>query len=167
MNFLRRLFASKVNDDFAVPENSTLSHSTTSFNYRFSLQPLRDDAKEKTIHIIKSYLEQRQLQLPNSPLCHPTNLDFMLNQGNGLVDYYIQRGMTMEQVIEHLANATSIYLTDHCGYKRYEDSLPDSPQRTITLKSVKGQLVISIYPFEHCEAVLSNNTSFVRLLERI
>jgi hypothetical protein len=167
MNFLRRLFASKVNDDFALPENSAISHSSTSNSYRFSSQPLTDEDKEKTIHIIKSYLEHNQLQIPDSPLCHPTNLDFMMQQSNGFANHYLQRGMTIAQLTEHLSNATCIYLTDHCGYKRYEDSLPESPQRAITLKCVKGQIVVSIYPFEFCETVLNSNSTFVTLLERI
>ncbi|HEY8405039.1 MAG TPA: hypothetical protein VIK71_10560 [Flavobacteriales bacterium] len=167
MNFLRRLFASKVKDGLATAEKRATPHPSSSNLYRFTSLPLTSEDKQKTVRIIESYLENQQLQVPTMPLCHPSNLDFLLHQGTGFVEFYRNKGMTHEQVIEQLANAVSIYLLDHCGYKRYEDSNPESPKKTITLKSVKGESVASIYPIEYCNAVLNKETTFAQLLTKI
>jgi hypothetical protein len=169
MNFLRRLFASRVNDDIVTSENTAYPHSSfkTSNTYRFNVYPLHDSDKRNTIRFIESYLENQQLNITVDPLCHPANLDYILQQRTSFANYYSDRGMTTEQVIEHLAIAISIFLTEECSYKRYIDSNPENAMKKITLKSVKGQIVVSIYPFEFSQSVLNNETSFIKILDRI
>lgn len=171
MSFLKNIFSSKKikNSDQEESEFKGV-YSTEAFDQRYVVQDYDKDQKVygDSLKMIESYFIDNKLeQNITSPINHPLNLDQVIDDGMGLLNYGKAFQLQDNEIILFLAFAFNDFMIRNLDFKLYMDKEPEFPLRTMVLKYDQDGTVLSVYPFEYALKVMNNESSFDNLYTKV
>ncbi|MEN9336808.1 MAG: hypothetical protein RLZZ500_1795 [Bacteroidota bacterium] len=174
MNFFKKLFGSKstTNDQTVNDKLNSLAaiYREDYFASRFVEESLADQPEivEGCIKMVESYFIDNKIEAQiQTPIHHPINLDQVVTDGIGFHLYCKAFQQEDNQIVFTLAYAFAAYMTQELDFKLYRDKEPEYPLRGMTIKYVKNEGVLSLYPVEYALKVLNNEATFASLLDKI
>jgi hypothetical protein len=177
MNFFKRLFSTKPQDEDHKPEASEQDGTPISgimteshFNERYTLQDLKKDPEmlDGCLKMVESYFLDNKLERRiETPVNHPANLDQTMDDGFGFKLYCQAFQLDERQATLFLAMAFSDFLINEFGFQLYKDSQPEYPLRGMTLKYDQNGVLLSLYPYEYANKVINYEAEFAGLYEKV
>ncbi|WP_286969983.1 hypothetical protein [Flavobacterium sp. UBA4854] len=167
MSFFKKLFSSKKEPN-NYGSNQSQINTKEYFDDRYTEDIIDPKMLEGCLKMIESYFIDNKIEKKiETPINHPTNLDQVDQDGFGFLLYCKAFQIEESQAAMFLAYSFSDFLIKKYDFKLYMDSKPDYPLRSMTLKYEKGEVFLSLYPFEYTTKVLNGNSTFSDLVEKI
>lgn len=171
MNFFKKLFSGK------KEESQTENNNRTSFegiateeylNKRYKEEKIDDSTLDSALKMVESYFIDNKIERKvKEPINHPINLDQTVDEGFGFSLYCKAFNLEENHALMFLALSFNDFMIKNYGFKLYNDSKPEFPLRTMTLKYDKEGAKLSLYPIEYTSKVLQYESSFEELHKRI
>jgi hypothetical protein len=189
MNFFRKLFTSKKENEKPKPKNISESKPKSNpqseqkntskvelgdiatneyFDQRYQEDNISESILEGTLKMIEGYFVANKIKpIIENPINHPKNLDQTIDEGFGFVLYCKASEMDENFAVGILAMAFNDFMIKKYGFKLYKDFEPEYPLRNMTLKYDNQGAKLSLYPIEYTTKVINYEASFDDLYERI
>jgi hypothetical protein len=185
MNFFRKIFTSKKENQKSKPTNNSGSNPQSEpknaskvgfgdiatheyFEQRYQEDTISESILDGTLKMIEGYFVANKIKpIIEKPINHPKNLDQTIDDGFGFVLYCKATNMDENFAVGILAMAFKDFMIKHHGFKLYKDSKPEYPLRDMTLKYDNQGAKLSLYPIEYGTKVINYQASFNDLYERI
>lgn len=172
MNFFKKLFSSKKQThpsekkEEETPFNTI--YSSDYFDKRYTEDAIEAGMLEGCLKMIESYFLDNKIERKvENPMNHPANLDQTDQDGLGFVMYCNAFQLGEKEATLFLAYAFSDFLITRYGFKLFKDATPEYPLRGMTLKYDRNGVVLSLYPYEYANKVLTGNQTFSEMNERL
>ncbi|MCK7591519.1 hypothetical protein M0G43_13110 [Subsaxibacter sp. CAU 1640] len=173
MNFFKKLFSGKKEE----PQKANDNHDRTSFdgiatieyfNKRYKEEKIDSDMLDGALKMIESYfIDNKITRKVKEPINHPINLDQTVDDGFGFSLYCKAFNLEDTHALMFLALSFNDFMIKNYGFKLYNDSEPEFPLRTMTLKYDNEGAKLSLYPIEYASKVLAYESSFEELHKRV
>jgi len=171
IGFLKNMFSAKDIKESDQEEREFKGiYTTETLDKRYVEQAYDNDLKlyDDSIKMIESYFTDNKLEKNIvSPVNHPLNLDQVIDDGIGFINYSKAFQLQDNEAIQFLAFAFNDFLIRNLNFKLYLDKDPEFPLRTMVLKYDQDGIVLSLYPFEYTLKVVSNESSFDKLYNKV
>ena len=171
MKFFKKLFSSKKEQAKQENESKTSFEGMATeeyFHERYNEEQIDDAMLEGALKMIESYFIDNKIERKVAePIHHPINLDQTIDDGFGFPLYCQAFNLEAYHAMMFLALSFNDFMIKNYGFKLYNDSQPEFPLRTMTLKYDQEGAVLSLYPVEYASKVLRYEASFEELHQRI
>lgn len=171
MNFFRKLFSGKKEEPKREDDNKTSFKGIATeeyFNKRYKEEKIEASMLDGALKMVESYFIDNKIERKvKEPINHPINLDQTIDDGNGFPLYCKAFDLEENHALMFLALSFNDFMIKNYGFKLYNDSEPEFPLRTMTLKYDNEGAKLSLYPIEYTSKVLRYESSFEELHKRI